>query len=459
METLTITERLLRKYTSAVPRYTSYPAIPFWGETSEAQVAGWLGAEPATADRSLSLYFHIPFCTKRCHYCGCFVVITPHKEQGNKYLQAVQKEVEMVHGHLAPERPVRQFHLGGGTPTFLDPEVIADLVATTRERFDFEPDVEMSIEVDPRSVSAADLARLREVGFNRLSFGVQDFDPAVQRAVNRVQPFEMVAALVEAARAQGYLSVNFDLIYGLPAQTRASFARTMEQVQALRPDRLAIYHYAHLPDNQPHQRKIDPALLPSTEEKSAIFLAARQALLEAGYRALGLDHFALPEDDLMRAYEAGTMRRNFMGYTTQAGVDLLAFGLSGISEFSGGFWQNEKKLAQYYRAIEAGKLPVVRGLALTAEDRLRKGLIGDIFCKGGIDYGEVQQRFGIDPPRHLAAEMAALAPMAADGLVVLNGTGMRVTERGQLFLRNIAAVFDAYLVGRTAGKVAFSRTF
>jgi oxygen-independent coproporphyrinogen III oxidase len=447
---------LLAKYDSAAPRYTSYPPIPYWGPVDPATVADWLGAPRAAGEGSLSLYTHIPFCTSRCHYCGCFVVITPHQEPAERYLQAVHREMELVAERLGPHQPVRQYHLGGGTPNFISAEAMERLVAKARDRFRFEEGVEMSIEVDPRHLTPDSIRHLRGLGFTRLSLGIQDFDEQVQAGVNRVQPYAQVAALMDAARAAGFAGVNFDLIYGLPHQTRGRFARTVERVLTLAPDRLALYNFAYLPQAFPHQRKMDEPALPDPEEKLAIFLAARGLLTDSGYQAIGLDHFARHDDELARAYRAGTMRRNFMGYTTQAGTDLLAFGVSGISEFNGRFWQNQKKLVTYQRTVEAGHIPAVRGLLLDGEDLLRQAVVAGLFCQGVVDFQALGTRFGIEPRRHFAQELSELEPLRADGLVRLDRERLTVTETGQFFLRNIAVLFDHRT--RKGAPVRFSRT-
>ena len=448
---------LLKKYDVAAPRYTSYPPVPYWGEVSPEDVQGWL-AEPSTArEPSLSLYFHLPFCTERCTYCGCFVIITPHKEQGTRYVEAVKQEMRLVREQTRDSRPVRQLHLGGGTPTFISPDEMAGLIQTAVSEFPLAPNPEMSIEVDPRTVNQFYLTRLREMGFNRISLGVQDFDPKVMQAVNREQPFEMVQRTVEMARSLGYLSVNFDLIYGLPYQSEETFAQTLTQVEQLRPDRLAVYNYAHLPRINPYQRRLDPESLPGPEEKTAIFLLARQRLGSAGYVPIGLDHFSLPEDELTQAFQAGTMRRNFMGYSTQAGTDMLAFGISSISEFNRSFWQNEKKLNRYYESLDEGRLPVVKGMELNADDLLRKEVVSSLFCAGRLNFEDLSARHQVDFQQYFSRELEELKPLAADGMVEIGKGNLVVSQRGQLFLRNIAMLFDAYLQkGEGAGK-QFSR--
>ncbi len=474
-------EPLLAKYDSAVPRYTSYPPIPYWGEVNSREVAGWLEQPCARSDPSLSLYTHIPFCRSRCHYCGCFVIITPHQEPAERYLAAVHREMELVAERLADTNTnattttatiatatnatVSQYHLGGGTPNFISPAAMEALVTKARALFPFGENPEMSIEVDPRHLDTEELAHLRNLGFNRISLGVQDFDEQVQAGVNRIEPYGKVAGQVETARKLGFRGINFDLIYGLPHQTRESFARTVERVVTLRPDRLALYNFAYLPQAFPHQKKMDARALPGAEEKLAIFLLTREMLMENGYLPIGLDHFALAGDELAIAYQDGSIRRNFMGYTTQAGSEMLAFGVSAISEYNGRFWQNEKKLARYKRTVEAGNIPAVRGMILDPEDLLRKDLIYGLFCRGNVGFADLAAKFGVDPKAHFSAELENLAPLEADGLLTLDDSGLRVSDVGQFFLRNIAVVFDAHLntgaqggAGGSEPLVKFSRT-
>jgi len=446
---------LLRRYDVPVPRYTSYPPIPYWHAVGGAEAAQWL---ETAAPASLSLYTHVPFCERRCTYCGCFVVITPHHEPVASYLDLLLREMSLARERLRTPGPVVQYHLGGGTPTRLNRAEMSRLVAHARALYPFASDAELSIEVDPRTVDAGYLAHLRELGFNRLSFGVQDVNPEVQAAVNRIQPRDMVADLMDAARKLGFRGINFDLIYGLPHQTPETFAETVRQVLALRPDRLALYNFAYLPQAFAHQRRIDEAALPGADAKLRIMLEAHAQFAHAGYVPLGMDHFALADDDLAVAAKAGSMRRNFMGYTTQAGTDVLAFGISGISALGGHYWQNEKKLAAYRRTVEAGSLPVIRGMTMSEDDLLREAIVSAIFCRQGLSLSDLAPRFGADLARRLAPELAALAPLEQDGLLVCNPDGFRVTEIGRYFLRNIAVVFDAY-AGQAAGRqVTFSRS-
>ena len=473
---------LLEKYDGAGPRYTSYPPIPYWGEVDGDTVAKWL-VQPAADEEPpaewpaqtvgdpaassppspVSLYTHIPFCRDRCHYCGCFVIITPHQKPASDYLRAVHREMELVAERLPAPAPVRQYHLGGGTPNFLALDQIAALVDKARSLFPFQDDTELSLEVDPRYLRKREVKALAGIGFNRISLGVQDFDEKVQAGVNRILPFGHVAGLMKALKGAGFEGINFDLIHGLPHQTAASFQRTMERVLELRPHRLALYNFAYLPAAFPHQRKLEVAALPGREEKLAIFLAAQRLLTENGYVTIGMDHFALEDDALARACRGGTLRRNFMGYTPQAGTNLLAFGVSGISEYNGRFWQNEKNLARYRRVVESGTLPAVRGMALEPEDRLRKYLIAGLFCQGALDFGALEDRFGGVPGGpslrvRLAESLGRLAPLKEDGLVEITPQGVRVTGLGRFFLRNIAMVFDRHLLAGNTPPAQFSRT-
>jgi oxygen-independent coproporphyrinogen-3 oxidase len=457
MSRIDIPQALLERFDVPAPRYTSYPPIPYWPNVDAAQWERWV-ARPQANGSSLSLYVHIPFCRARCTYCACFVIVTGRQDVAERYAQTVCRELELVGSRVGSGAPARQFHLGGGTPTFLSRASIAALLESARRQFAFDRNAELSIEVDPRTIGEEGLGWLRELGFNRLSLGIQDFDETVQRAVNRVQPFAQVRALMAEARSQAFLSVNFDLIYGLPHQSRATFERTLEQVLELAPDRLALYNYAHLPEAMPHQHKIDPAALPDRDEKLEIFQTARERLMGAGYAAIGLDHFARPEDDLARAHRDGSLQRNFMGYTTQAGSGLLAFGVSAISDWNGVFWQNEKKLSRYTRAVEAGTAPVVKGLALTEDDRLRRAIIGSLFCGGKVNFAELGVSFHLDVRSALREELAALESLQALGLVKLDQDRIEVTDRGQYFLRNIALVFDAYHGHVPQAAPRFSRT-
>ncbi|MCL7714177.1 oxygen-independent coproporphyrinogen III oxidase [Stenotrophomonas mori] len=438
---------LLRRHDRPGPRYTSYPTAPhFHDGYGAAQFQAAVARSNASA-RPLSLYVHVPYCTSPCFYCGCNRVISRDHGKGDAYVDRVLAEARRVAPLFAAGREVIQLHLGGGTPNFLSPAQLSRLVDGLRRCYRFSEDAarDFSIELDPRSVSAEDIAGLARMGFNRASLGIQDFDPAVQRAINRVQGVEETLAIIAACRRNGLRSVNVDLIYGLPKQTPEGFARTLETVLAVRPDRLAVYGYAHLPNLFRAQRRIADADLPDPERKLALLGLAVERLSAAGYQYIGLDHFALPEEDLSRAQRAGDLHRNFMGYTTHADTDLLGLGVSAISRIDNGYSQNPRELKDWEARIDAGDLPVWRGLELDADDLLRAELIQELMCHGRVDGRALAARHGVDFERYFAAELAALAPLQADGLAHRSGSMVAATRRGRPLLRLIAMCFDRYL--------------
>jgi oxygen-independent coproporphyrinogen III oxidase len=438
---------LIRKYDVAGPRYTSYPtAVQF----APGFGAKELAAQPSViAGRAsggpLSLYVHIPFCAQVCFYCACTKVVTNNRARGTEYLARLLLEIPRRAALHGAHREVRQLHLGGGTPTFLGIDQLAQLLDALRSAFRVTRDCEVSIEVDPRTVEPAAVRLLREMGFNRLSLGVQDFDPRVQLAVNRVQSESATVAVAAAARVAGFDSLSFDLIYGLPQQTPASFGRTVAKTIALRPDRLSLFNYAHLPHMFKTQRQIDASQLPSADQKLALLGAAIGMLGDAGYDSIGMDHFALPDDELARARRAGTLHRNFQGYSTRAGCDLIGFGMSAISAFDDCFAQNAKDLDEYQARVDEGDIPVTRGYALAGDDRLRRELIMALACQGEIDIAGVERRWSIDFASTFADELAVLQGMAADGLVALDARSICVLAPGMLLLRNICMCFDRHL--------------
>lgn len=454
-------EALLPRYAVEGPRYTSYPTAPVWsGEFGAADFRSELGRSAAQPGSGLSLYAHVPFCRSLCHYCACNKLITRDAELPRRYLAAIEREIASVREALGEPRPVTQHHWGGGTPTYLEAAQIERLFRALDSAFPRAPGAEVSLEVDPRVTSREQLAVLRECGFNRISLGVQDFDPRVQEAVHRVQSVEMTAALVEDSRRLGFESVNFDLIYGLPYQSEQSFARTLDRVLEIGPDRIALYSYAHVTWVAKQQRGFERKDLPSPELKIRILLAAIQRFLEAGYRFIGLDHFARPGDELSRALDAGTLRRNFMGHTTQAGVDLLGFGPSAISELRGCYAQNQRELADWQAALAAQGLATLRGHRLTSDDLERRWLIGRVMCIGRVDAGDFATRFGREFRAAYRDELEALAPLQDDGLLAIAADGsLALSELGRLFVRNVAMVFDAYLAAqRGEGRRIFSQT-
>lgn len=445
----TLPAELLARYGSvAVPRYTSYPSANHWAALGDAEAFA-TEAFAQAGQRPASLYVHVPFCKRLCFYCGCNMMVTHDQGLVERYLVALEREVELVAraieagGRALP--PVVQVHLGGGTPTYLDDAQLRRLAGALGRVFPLEPGAEMSVEVHPAVTSAAQLQTLASLGFSRVSMGVQDFDPAVQAKVNRPQPFAETRDLVVEARRLGFTSVNIDLMYGLPLQTVERFDDTLARVAEIGPDRIALFGFAHIPKLKKHHRLILAEELPDAAGRLAIFERALERLLDAGYVTIGLDHFARPEDELCKARAAGTLRRNFMGYTTCAASDVLAFGPSSISEVDGVFLQNEREVRAWADLVAARRLPVVRGFRSTADDRLRGDLIQRLFCSLEVDTHELGRVHGVDVERALAPELEALAPLVEDGLVERHARVLRVTPAGQLLLRNVAAVFDAYL--------------
>jgi oxygen-independent coproporphyrinogen III oxidase len=454
-------DEVLRRIQGPGPRYTSYPTADRFGDRfGEPQLKSALWARHVASETvctPLSVYVHIPFCESLCYYCACNKVITRHHERAAPYLQALDREVALVVEQIGPCRSVSQLHLGGGSPTFLSDEELTELMAILRLNFHLTPDAELSIEVDPRTVDSKRLAHLRELGFNRLSLGIQDFDPQVQKAVHREQPFELVHELMTSARALGFASINVDLIYGLPHQTPESFHRTIGQVAKLRPDRIALYAYAHLPARFKPQRRIDGASLPDGPQRVAMLADALSALRTDGYDYIGMDHFALPDDSLAIAKREGRLHRNFQGYSTQPDCDLVGLGVSAIGHVGDCFYQNAKTLPAYYAALEAGRLPVERGHLLDADDRVRRDIIMALMCQGRVDFADILARDGVDMRTAFADELVRLAPFAAQGLVELHGDGIRVTSSGWYVVRAVAMVFDRYLQQQHADRERFSR--
>ncbi len=452
-----ITPELLTRFDVPGPRYTSYPTADRFVEAfSEADYIQALEQRSKTTRlkrQALSLYVHIPFCESLCYYCACNKIITKHKDRAATYLRYLTREVELQVAHLGSGHSVSQLHLGGGTPTFLSDEELRELVAMLRRHFQFVPGGEYSVEVDPRTVDESRLAVLAELGFNRLSFGVQDFDPAVQKAIHRVQPAEKVFAMVHAARALGFESVNVDLIYGLPLQTPESFARTLAQVNELRPDRIALYAYAHLPERFKPQRRIHTAELPLAGAKVSMLAQSLDAFSDAGYVYIGMDHFALPDDALAVAKRQGRLHRNFQGYSTQPDCDLIALGVSAIGRMGSTYSQNAKTLDEYCDALDQGHLPIVRGLTLSRDDLMRRAVIMALMCQGQLQFESINLAWLIDFKTYFAKEMQALEELQTQGLVKLSDSGVEVTTTGWFFVRAVGMVFDRYLqAGRSSAQ-------
>ncbi|ELX09023.1 oxygen-independent coproporphyrinogen-III oxidase HemN [Janthinobacterium sp. HH01] len=453
---------LVRKLNQMGPRYTSYPTADrfdggFGAQQYRAAVAG---VDPAAP---LSLYVHIPFCASLCYYCGCNKIITQDRDKAVEYLDYLYREIAMQGSLLSGRRRVDQLHFGGGTPTYLSDAQMAGLLATLRGQFAFAPDAEgeFSIEVDPRTVTPARIATLRSQGFNRISLGIQDFDPAVQQAVNRIQSYEQTMEVLQAARDCGFRSVSVDLIYGLPLQSVASFGPTLDKIVAARPDRVAVYNYAHMPQLFKSQRLIKAEDLPDADTKLAMLGLCIERLTEAGYVYIGMDHFALPDDDLARSQREGKLQRNFQGYSTHADAPMVALGVSAISAVGASYSQNEKTLSAYYERLDRGELPIARGIELSADDLLRRAVIGQLMCDFELDYASLTLPEGVAAADYFAAELERLKPLEEEGLLCMGSKGLRVKMRGRLLIRNICMAFDRYLhAPRVEGPqpVRYSRT-
>ena len=454
---LVLDTALINKYNASAPRYTSYPTADRFhaGITAEQYVNALRTRfhETTSTPKPLSLYVHIPFCNTLCYYCACNKIITKNRGRSAKYIDYVGREIDLVGkliGGDAAGHAVEQLHLGGGTPTFLSHEEMTRLMGMLRGAFEFSPDAEISIEVDPRKVSADTIAFLGRLGFNRISVGIQDFDPVVQAAVNRIQTEAETLTVIEAARANGFVSVNADLIYGLPKQTVAGFTRTLDKVIAASPDRIALYSYAHVPHLFKPQRSIDIDTLPPAEIKLAILALAIEKLGAAGYIYIGMDHFAKPGDELAVAQAERTLHRNFQGYSTKPDCDMLAFGVSAIGKVGASYVANVKTLDEYYQHLDAGRLPVMRGVELDADDLMRRDVIQKLMCNFELDFAAAGKQYGIRFEDYFAPDLDALKPLALDGLVELDDQSVKVTPRGRLLVRTVAMQFDKYLREATA---------
>jgi len=446
-QNLIFDEELIRRYNQSGPRYTSYPTAVQFTDQFTADDYRQQVEISNRADNPLSLYFHIPFCDTVCFYCGCNKIATKDRSKAKPYLDHVHREIEMQSALFNGNKKVTQLHWGGGTPTFISHDEMAALMAKTRQHFDFASDSEgeYSIEIDPREVGEDTISFLREQGFNRMSLGVQDFELSVQKAVNRIQSEEQTNAVVEAARKSGFHSISFDLIYGLPHQTTETFARTLEKVTALSPDRVSVFNYAHLPEIFKPQRRINIEDVPKPEEKLAILKLAIDVLTQSGYVYIGMDHFAKPGDELAIAQREGTLYRNFQGYSTHADCDLIGFGVSSIGMVADAYIQSYKTLDEYYPAIEQDELPIYRGLVLTAEDKLRREIITQLICHFHLLKTDIESKYNIVFDETFSVEMQRLQELEADGLVSLSDNTIQVTLAGKLLIRNICMVFDAYL--------------
>ena len=445
-QALPMEQSLISKYDCSGPRYTSYPTAPQFRE--DFDLDSFLSEQRSSlTDAGMSLYVHLPFCRDICYYCACNKVVTREPGAARAYLDQLAREIELqsaIHGN---SRPVRQLHFGGGTPTYLDNAELTELwhLLATHFRLMDQGQREYSIEIDPRTTDANNIALLKGLGFNRVSLGIQDFDPLVQKSVNRVQPFPMVRNLVERIRHHGFRSVSFDLIYGLPNQDRYTMETTLERVIELRPDRISCYNYAHLPERFSSQRAIDRLSLPSARKKLYLHEQITDTLQAAGYRHIGLDHYVLPQDDLARAQQQGRLQRNFQGYSVQMADDLLGLGVSAISQIGDYYTQNARDLPNYYDSLERGELPLVKGYRMNAEDKLRRHIIMQLICNLYLDFADCELLFDINFREHFSTELQSLIRMADDGLLEVNRDHLRISERGRPFLRNICMVFDQYL--------------
>ena len=455
---LRVSEEFLARYNRPGPRYTSYPTAPVWNDSFGPADLEKVHEEAQRAKSPVSLYMHIPFCESLCLFCACNVIIQKDKRVSPPYLDILKREVAHISRSVSSDRPVVQFHWGGGTPTYLTPTQIEELFGFTREHFTFAPDAEIGIEVDPRVTSREHLETLRKLGFNRLSMGIQDFHPLVQKTINRIQPFELTADLIQSARALGFESVNVDLIYGLPYQTAETFAHTVDQILELTPDRVALFSYAHVPWLKKQQNSFE-GHLPEGLQKFEIFRAGLLKFLESGYLYIGMDHFAKPGDELAVSQQNRTLHRNFQGYTTKAGADLYGMGITAISAIQNAYAQNQRDIPSWEKAVAERGIATMRGYHLSDDDRLRRAVISRLLCHTIVLKEEISREFGIDFDSYFAEELARLEPFREDGLVVLNPGEIRTTWLGRIFIRNLAMIFDPYLEKQHLNaKPLFSKT-
>lgn len=454
-----LTPEMLKRFSIVVPRYTSYPTVPEW-QTALApkDIATHFQNSPVDGP-PLSIYVHLPFCMRLCLFCGCNMIITQKKSRAAMYLDHLEHEIEAASKTPLGRREVAQMHWGGGTPTYLSEDELSRLNDMIRSRFKFRSDAEVGIEADPRETSKAKVAHLGKIGFNRLSMGVQDFDPEVQKAVQRIQPEAMTRETFDAARAAGMRGLNIDLMYGLPLQSAAKFEETLEAVLRMRPDRIALFHYAHLPAMIRHQKAIDEAELPSSDEKYAIFCNAADRLTAEGYDFIGLDHFAVPDDDLAVARRDGTLNRNFQGYTTWKYTDLLGFGVTAISNVGNLYVQNQKDLKTYEAGVDVDGYAPMRGFYMSPDDILRRDVIYQLMCQGRLSKAEVSAKHKIAFDSYFADEMKDVAADAAEGLATIEGDRIVLTHLGVLFMRNVARRFDKYLRAKSSDRgLTFSKS-
>jgi oxygen-independent coproporphyrinogen-3 oxidase len=459
---VTISRTLLEKYATSAPRYTSYPTAVDWSKDFDPRRYPSLLTNASHASSPLSVYVHLPFCAELCLFCGCNVVISRNRARMDAYLDRLVTEFDTIKRSGIGTRPVRQYHWGGGTPTQLSLEQMQRVHAAFTSTFTLAPDAEVAIEVDPRVTTRDQIELLATMGFNRVSMGVQDFDPAVQKAIKRIQSEEETRAVIDAARENGITSINIDLIYGLPLQTPKAFEHTVDRVLAIRPERVALFHYAHVPWLKRHQTAMDVDKAPESDVKLAIFTRAVEQFRSAGYVYIGLDHFALPDDELAVALHEGKLQRNFMGYTTRRGGDMVSLGVSSIGDVAGCYVQNETREMPYEAAVDAHRFAAHRGHELTDDDKLRRDVILGLMCNGVLKKSDIESAHAIAFDETFASELAALKPLEDDGLVKLDKDALRLTELGQMFMRNVALPFDRYFAARKKSgddsRATFSKT-
>jgi len=451
---------LIARHDRPGPRYTSYPTAVEFQDLEAGLYEKHLAAADALGEAPLSLYVHLPFCEERCLFCGCHVIITRHRGKAQPYLDLLAKEVALVARRTPNRRRFAQLHLGGGTPTYHPPEGLRFLVGALLQHYHPIPGAELAVEVDPRVTTKEHIDTLADLGFNRVSMGVQDFTADVQQRVNRIQTPEQTKAVIDRARGRGYSGINVDLIYGLPLQTPETFEETVERVIDMGVDRVACYSFAFVPWIRGHQRKLDESELPAREMKMELFAIAREKLLGAGYQAIGMDHFARPEDELARAKKEGRLRRNFQGYAVIPGDDVLGFGISAIGDVRGAMFQNEKRLSRYRDLVNSERLPAVRGVVRSRDDEIRADVIHRLMCNFAIDIGAVEDRWGVDFRSYFAPDLELLDAYREEGLVLVEDRSIRATPTGELFVRNLAMCFDRYMREKHAGErePVFSRT-
>lgn len=451
---------LLKKYDRPGPRYTSYPTAPYFhdGIGPEVFEKHLKKDDQSLANKDLSLYFHLPFCDTLCYFCGCNMMVTRNRDKIETYIDYLEKEISLLKSKLSPDRKVIQLHWGGGTPTHLSPDQIQRLGGLIHKYFEFQNDAEMSVEIDPRELTQDHMVALKDVGFNRCSMGVQDFNPEVQKTVNRIQPEYLTRQTIGWAKELGFESLNLDLMYGLPYQTVDTFEKTIDSILDMKPDRLAVFNYAHLPKMIKHQKLIKNEWLPSPDIKLQLLKLSIEKLTSNGFVYIGMDHFARPDDELTFAMNNGTLYRNFQGYSTHAGINLLAIGITGISMLSDLYVQNYKKLNEYYEMLDKDKLPVMRGVQLNGDDQLRRELITELMCNFRLKKTKIGSKYGIEFDTYFSDELIALKEFLLDDLVELSDDEIVVTSEGRLLVRNIAMNFDFYLNHKEKTKPQFSRT-